>query len=288
MKKVLRFILISLVFIVGFAALIRLMENKMVFFPTKYPGGFWQPEQFGVTASDHYFQTSDGVRLHAWLCEQPDTQAILLIMHGNAGNLSHRVDWLRRLRDAVPADLFIFDYRGYGRSDGSPTEAGVYLDAQAAYAYVRDQLGRPAGQIFLHGRSLGGAIAVDLATQVPHAGLILESTFSSGQDMAKTMFGFIPVYLFTSIQFDAAAKIAECGTPKLFIHGRRDSIVPFSLGRKLYELAPEPKIFIELPNADHNDVYVAGGARYYQGVRRFVLDVVARRDGDDRPAAELE
>ncbi|MFQ5630232.1 MAG: alpha/beta hydrolase, partial [bacterium] len=273
-KKMINTILFPAILLAFVFLFVRLLENKLVFFPSKYPDGFWQPEQFGLHPRDVFFETEDGVRLHGWFFEKEDAIATLLLMHGNAGNLSHRVDLVERLLGALPVEIFIFDYRGYGKSAGAPTEEGVYRDADAAYKYLTQKLNRPPEKIILHGRSLGGAVAVDLATKVSAAGLLLESTFSSGNDMAKEMFKVLPLWWFTTIKMDSESKIRNVNMPILMLHGKNDSIVPFHLGKKLFEVAPQPKSFVEIPDAGHNDVYVVGGPKFYAVIKDFIAKAV--------------
>lgn len=270
-------ILLPAIVLVFVLLCVRLIENKLVFFPAKYPEGFWQTEAFGLQPKDIFFTTDDHIRLHGWLFEKQDAIATLLIFHGNAGNISHRLDLIARLLAALPVEIFIFDYRGYGRSEGTPGEEGMYLDALAAYHCLTGELARPPEKIILHGRSLGGAAAVDLATKVPAAGLLLESTFSSGTDMAKEMFKILPVWWFSTIKMDSETKIRDVKIPILMIHGQKDSIVPVRLGQKLFAAAPEPKKFVEVPGADHNDVYLAGGQNFYSAINDFVLATTARK-----------
>ena len=255
---------------VFFFLMIRLMEPRFVFFPLKYPNGFWDVDTTRFQIEDHYFTTPDGVQLHGWFWPKKDPLATILLFHGNAGNLSHRLDLMERLRNALDSEIFIFDYRGYGRSQGHPSESGIYADGQAAYRYLVEQLNKSPRQLILLGRSLGGVVAVDLAQSVEPAGIILESTFTNARDMARRMFGFIPVWWFMSIKFQSDVKIQNIRVPKLFIHGTRDEVVPMELGKKLYELAPPPKTFVAIQGANHNDIYITGGSTYYQAMREFI------------------
>jgi len=264
-----KFLLTLVLLFVVFLLLIRTFENRIVFVPFKYPQGYWHPEAFGLELADCTFEAADGVTLHGWYLQQDSAAATLLWCHGNAGNISDRLDNMARLAK-LPLNIFIFDYRGYGKSQGSPNEQGVYLDAVAAYDYLTGEKGVNPSGLFIFGRSLGGAVAVDLAAKRDCAGLILESTFSSGTDMARSMFGFIPVHLVTQIKFDSISKIRNIHVPILFLHGTRDRTVPFKLGKKLFEAANEPKEFYEIAGADHNDTYVVGGQAYFERFRKFV------------------
>lgn len=264
-----KILLIALVSIVGFFVALRLLENRMVFFPYKYPQGFWQPSAFGLEVKDCFFEASDGTKLHGWFLKKEGANQTLLWCHGNAGNISDRLDNLARL-SKLPINIFLFDYRGYGRSEGTPTESGVYLDALAAYDYVVGEHSVAADSLVIFGRSLGGAVAVELAVNRPCRKLILESTFASARDMAKEMFGVIPVHLSMKSRFDSVEKIRQIKMPLLMIHGRRDQVVPFELGKRLYDVANMPKSFYEIAEADHNDTYVVGGQAYINRLAEFL------------------
>lgn len=263
-------VLLFLVLLVALL-LVRKFERQLVFFPSKYPAGFGRIEAVGrLNISEVWFSTKDGVKLHGWFVPHPQPIAMLLMCHGNAGNVSDRYEWLEMLHQHVPANLFIFDYRGFGRSESEPTEEGCYQDAEAAFhwlVYKENKL-----PIILHGHSLGSAVAVDLAQRVPDqvAGLILESAFTNGTDMARLMFGPIPVHWLTTMKWASDEKITAITMPKLFLHGEHDSIIPLRLGKKLFDAAAPPKEFVVLPEADHNDTFVAGGESYYQKICAFV------------------
>ncbi len=226
------------------------LETSLVFFPTRYPDGDWDDRPNG--AEDVWFDTADGVRLHAWFvpCERP--VAVLLFAHGNAGNLSDRAFLLERLR-RLGAAVMIFDYRGYGRSEGTPSEKGVYLDVRAAAEALARRAGVRRSDLVLLGRSLGGAAVVDLAAEEAVRGLVLESTFTSLTDVAAYHFPWLPVRHMMRMRFDTASKIGSCRCPLLQSHGTADTIVPFSLGRQLFELANDPKRFLTFDGLDHND-----------------------------------
>jgi fermentation-respiration switch protein FrsA (DUF1100 family) len=257
-------------------------EKSMIFFPTRYPDGFWDVEEIsavsGASVEDHFFSTDDHLRLHGWWC-RPDRRGgtadiVLLWFHGNAGNLSHRVDLLLRLA-ALPAQVFLIDYRGYGRSEGRPDEHGLYRDGAAAWRYLVEDRAVTPDRIVIFGKSLGGAVAVDLAATVVPAGLILESTFTSVPDMAAHHFPIVPRALVRT-RMDSLSKIRAVGVNKLHIHSPADEVVPYTLGRRLYDAAPEPKRFHEVAGAGHNETYLVGGAVYFETIRRFLEDVSVR------------
>ncbi len=257
--------------LIFWTVVIVVFEEKFIFFPSVYPDGVYEAEQRALNPEDHFFSTADGVRLHAWFLRSPSPIGTMVHFHGNAGNLSHRGEILRRLR-AVGFHVFIFDYRGYGKSQGSPDEAGVYADGLAAVQYVTTLEGVDSTRLFYFGSSLGGAIAVDAATHVPPAAMILESTFSSAFDVAAHAYPFLPARFFLRSQFDSETKIRTLRMPLLFLHGTQDSIIPIELGRKLFEAAHTPKRFEEVQGAGHNDMFFVGGAEYTERFRSFCLE----------------
>lgn len=267
-----KFAVTLFVFILLFILLIRLAENKLIFFPSKFPAGYWQPEAFGLAVRDCYFKTADGVQLHGWFVKNDNAIATLIWCTGNAGNISDRLDHLARLVK-LPINVFIFGYRGYGKSAGSPDEEGVYQDALAAYDYLRSLPEVQSNKIILFGQSLGGAVAVDLATKRPAAGLILESTFTAAADMAWAAYG-LPLHLIIKTKFQSIKKIKQINIPVLMIHGDRDRTVPLRLGQKLFDAANEPKEFYEIAGADHNDTYIIGGPAYFAKLWDFIARVV--------------
>ena len=235
------------------------------------------PASLGLAYEDAWFAAEDGVRLHGWFVPAPDATATLLFFHGNAGNISYWLETIRLLRRRLGIHIFLFDYRGYGRSDGRPSEEGLYRDARAALAYLRRHpLVRPDRTVFF-GSSLGSAVAVELATQEPPAGLVLESPFTSVRAMGKATFPFLPVSLLVGNQFDSLSRITRIHVPLLVLHGDRDEVIPLTQGRALFEAANEPKTFFAVAGASHNDISVVGGAAYLDAWARFL-------EGLDRPA----
>jgi len=257
-----------------------IFEESMIFFPDPYPSGNWDAEAVargtGTTVEDCFFDASDGTRLHAWWCRPVDGQVehtsemVLLWFHGNAGNLAHRSDLMLELA-RIPAQVFIVGYRGYGRSDGRPNEKGLYRDARAAWRYLRDDGGVDAEKIVILGKSLGGAVAVDLASEVNPAGLIVESSFASVPDMAAHHYPFIPRWLVRT-KMDSLSKIGRVHCPIMVIHSPADEIVPYEQGRQLFDAASGDKRFFEVPGAHHNELWLVGGTAYLRALREFLLD----------------
>lgn len=251
--------------------MISALENQMIYYPAKYPDGFWEPERFGVTAEDCWLTAEDGVRLHGWYAEgiDSDLDITLLWYHGNAGNITHRLENMRDLLN-LGVNVFIIDYRGYGKSDGSPDEPGIYKDGIAAYDYLITEKEHTKENIVLFGKSLGAAVAVEVATQRGVRGMILESAFTDAKAMANIIMPFLPVGAVISSKFNSIGKIKNMYVPVLFTHGDRDTIVPVDLGKKLFEAANEPKEFYTIHGADHNDTYIVGGEEYYNKIKQFL------------------
>jgi fermentation-respiration switch protein FrsA (DUF1100 family) len=268
MRRITKFGLLAAVLLGGIILWDRLVDG-MIFHPS--PGADLRPEQVGLAGEDVFLETQDGVRIHGfWLPAEGATRAFLFL-HGNAGNASHRLPNAAELV-RLGAHVLLLDYRGYGLSEGRPSEAGVYDDARAGLAHLMQTQGLEEGRVVVFGRSLGGAVAVDLVQERGIAGLILESTFTSVADMARELLP--PAAPFVGGRFDSESKISGLRAPLLYFHGDRDEIVPYALGRKLFEAAPEPKTFETLHGAGHNDTVLVGGRPYFERIRRF-LDRVA-------------
>jgi len=252
------------------------LVDRFVFHPS--PGADLRPADVGLAGEDVFFEAEDGVRLHAFWLPAAGADRAFLFLHGNAGNASHRLP-NAALLVRLGASVLLLDYRGYGRSEGRPSESGVYTDARAALTHLVEAHGMAPERIVIFGRSLGGAVAVDVARDRPLGGVILESTFTSAADMARRIFGALgfAVRPFTRGRFDSAAKIAELRAPLLFFHGNRDEIVPFELGRALFDAAPEPKRFITVRGAGHNDTIRIGGEPYLERIAAFLDEFVPVR-----------
>ena len=250
------------------------LQRSQVFAPVKYPDGIWQPEAYGLPAEDVWFTSADGVRLHAWWVPHPKARGAVLYCHGNNGNISHRLGALLDIR-RMKVSVLAFDYRGYGRSEGEPSEDGVYADVRAAFHHLTGPLGVDPAQVLLFGHSLGGAVAIDAARDCEVGGLVVQSSFTHIRDMVRTLYPRLPLHFVVRNQFRSVDKVAELEMPKLFIHGSDDPTVPLSLGRRLYESAADPKEWFEIPRAGHNDVYRHGGFRYYWRLQRFAKRCLA-------------
>jgi len=251
------------------AMMIRLSENRLIFPAPRFPQGFVPPETYGLHAEEVWITTSDGVRINAWYFPSASASRVLLFFHGNAENIGTSLGRTKVL-SVLGLNILAVDYRGYGKSEGSPDEAGVYRDAEAAYRYLTDRRGFRAKDIVVHGVSLGGAVAIDLASRFECGGLIIESSFTSARDMARQAF-IIPLFAYVpKSQFKSLSKIVKVRAPVLIIHGTRDEIIPFSMGEKLYRAAPEPKSFVPIAGAGHNDVLLVAVEAYTRSLKAFV------------------
>ncbi len=244
-----------------------MVERYFIYFPDRTLVG--DPSDFGMAYEDASFAGSDGVRLHGWFVPG-ENDVTWLWLHGNAGNISHRLENLRLLHEELGVNLFIFDYRGYGASEGRPSEEGTYLDAEAALAYLQSRSDVSPEHIVYFGRSLGAAVAVELALRSPPSGLILESPVPSIRYMARRTYGFLPVWLLVRTRYDTLGKMPEVDVPTIVLHGDRDDIVPIDAGRKVFAAAREPQEFYVIRGAGHNDTYVVGGEAYFDALRRFM------------------
>jgi fermentation-respiration switch protein FrsA (DUF1100 family) len=241
--------------------------ESQVFFPDK--SIVQTPADFGLGFDDIWFDSSDGVRLHGWLVSASPPSRLLLFCHGNAGNISHRLDNVRLLQQRG-ISVFIFDYRGYGRSNGRISEKGFYLDSEAAYQVARKWAEGNKAKLIVFGRSLGGIAATHLGATQGCDGLILESTFTNMGAMAGAHYPLPFAERLFKHRLNAVGEIAQVSAPILFFHGDDDRIVPIRLGRQLYEAAPNPKEFVTLPGAGHNDTYFVGGKEYFDKLVAFL------------------
>lgn len=228
-----------------------LFENSLIFFPTRYPQWWTSPAGFDV--EDAWFTADDGTQLHGWYLPIDEPRAVVLFAHGNAGNLSDRGPRMDGLRRRHRVSVMIFDYRGYGRSEGRPSERGVLADARAARTWLAQRAGVPPGEIVLMGRSLGAAVMVDLAAAEGARGLIVESTFTSIPDVAACYYPGPIVRALLRTELNSLTRIGRYDGPLLASHSRADTVIPFELGRRLFDAANEPKRFVEFEHGDHND-----------------------------------
>jgi hypothetical protein len=254
------------------------MEKSLIFYPTSDIDR--TPEELGLPYENVTFTTEDGVRLNGWFIPSTEGDLTLLWFHGNAGNISHRLDNIRLLHEKVKIHIFIWDYRGYGRSEGSVSEKGTYKDATAALKYLRSRKDLDPKKFVFYGRSLGAAVAVDLALREESLALIIETPFASIREMAKLIFPFLPVGPFLRTRYDTLEKIRQVRGPLLILHGDQDDIVPYAQGQRIFEAAPEPKEFYTIRGAHHNDTFIVGGDPYFAALKDFIERATALRPGE--------
>jgi len=264
-------LLVALVGYGGIIAWFRANENRLLYYPERGPVGV-PDASFRLDARRVTFTTTDHLQLVAWEIPPPAGDTLpfwLLVLHGNAGNLATpgRPAHDRQLHD-MGLGVLALDYRGYGESDGTPDEAGLYTDARAAYDHLR-AAGIPAERIILYGHSLGSGVAVELATTVAAAGLILEGAFTSVADLAGELYPWLPIHWMVRNRFESLERIGTVRMPILVIHGRADTVIPISHGRRLFAAAGEPKTLLEVAGG-HDDAFQVGAVEYQAGIRTFL------------------
>ena len=250
--------------------LIRVFESRFTFFPNM-PGrleGDWHPP--GLALRDVWLTTSDGLKLHAWWIPNERATYTFLAFHGNAANITNRAPVYESLRD-TPANVLALEYRGYGRSEGSPSEAGMYRDADTAYDYLIGQLGIAPKSIISFGQSLGTAVAANLAARKEVGAVILEAPFPSASALARKMFWFFPgIHFLVYGQLDTAARLKEITAPVLIVHCTRDPVIPFPFGKAAFEAANSPKRFLAIDNLCHEESSFVAPAQYRAALQQFL------------------
>jgi fermentation-respiration switch protein FrsA (DUF1100 family) len=256
-------------------AAIRPLLNSLLYFPSRT---FLEtPAETGLPSRDLELETDDGERLHGWwIGARSERLGHLLLCHGNAGNVGDRV-LHAELLTAVGLDVLLFDYRGYGRSTGRPSEQGTYRDARAALSCLLGQLEVDASRVFYLGESLGGAVALELALEHPPAGLALLSTFTSVRDMGRAHYPFVPTAVVPDA-YPTLRRIRELRSPLLVLHGERDEIVPLSHGIALFDAAPEPKRMHVFPDLGHNDLVPLAGTDLAEEIASWARGLPGRFD----------
>ena len=270
--KTLAVMLVLLVIAVGVRHM-SFLDQMMVYFPERELSA--TPADVGLAYEDVSLTAADGTKLRGWHVPG-ESSTTLLWLHGNAGNISHRVDNIAMLVRNTGFGVFIIDYRGYGRSEGKPSEKGLYMDAEAAFEHMTSDLDLdPEEDIVLFGRSLGVGVAVEMATRHRVRSVVVESGFTSVREMSKSSgMGALSILLLPLIdaRYDSLSKMGSTLSPVMVIHGDRDEMVPFEMAEKIFAAAPEPKRFYAIPGASHNDTYVVGGEAYFKALRDFVTE----------------
>lgn len=257
---------IVILFIILFLIFLYFYQDKMIYFPTK---DFDQtPETIGLKYEVVAVKTKDGINISGWYIPAEKERGVLLFCHGNAGNISHRLDSIK-IFNSLHLSIFIFDYRGYGNSEGKPSEQGTYLDAEAAWNFLTNIKNKSPEKIVIFGRSIGGAVAAETALRKNPAALIIESGFKSIPEIGAHHYPWLPVKLIAKYKYSTIDKIGLIKCPKLIIHSPDDEIVPFKHGKELYEKASSPKEFFQIYGS-HNEGFIISGNVYIGGLKNFL------------------
>jgi fermentation-respiration switch protein FrsA (DUF1100 family) len=269
--------LLFTVLYVGFGLMLYILQSKFLYCPVRRVR--YSPEELGLEFEEITITASDGVKLNGWYIPAPNAKFTMLFLHGNGGNIAHRLDSIQLFYN-LGLNCFIFDYRGYGKSTGKPTEQGTYLDATAAYEWLTKEKGIKPRDIIIFGRSLGGSIAAELARKTETGSLILESAFTSYVAMGKKFYWYMPVKWFARYRYNTLEYIRDVKCPVMVIHSPDDEIIPFEFGRQLYIAANEPKKFVEI-SGGHNDGFLVS-AELYKSEWLNWLDFIKKTKGRDK------
>lgn len=238
----------------GLSLWLFVFQSNLVFYPETGREISATPDQIGLPYEDIHLKTSDGISLHGWHVPAVQPHGTVLFLHGNAGNISHRLDSVQMFQRLGYSTL-IFDYRGYGNSSGKPTEEGTYMDAEAAWLHLTEQRHIPSCRIVLFGESLGGAVGAWLAARQKPAALVIASGFTSVPDLGQQLYPYLPVRWLARIRYDARESLRSVAAPVLIAHSPKDDIIPFEHGQALFAVANPPKQFLELAGG-HNDGFI--------------------------------
>ena len=260
---------------IGLCLVLTLFQSKLVFRPQRDVPQ--TPAAIRLDFDAVSLTTSDGETLAAWFVPARAPRGVALFCHGNAGNMSNRLETIDLLR-ALDLDVLIFDYRGYGESTGKPSEAGTHRDAIAAWRYLTDERGCRPEEIVVIGRSLGGSVAARLAAEKPPAALIVESTFTSIPALASDFYPYLPVRWLCRFSFDTEAALGKVACPVLVVHSREDDLIDFRHGEALYAAARDPKQFLEI-RGPHNGGFIESGRTYTKAVEAFLDEYLPRLGG---------
>ena len=249
--------------------MLYLLQGRMVFL-SNLPGRALtaSPNDIGLDYEDVSLTTRDNEVLHGWYVPATSSIGVVLFFHGNAGNISHRLDSIEIFHE-LDLDVLIIDYRGYGQSSGKASEQGTYIDAQTAWEYLVNQRGIAPGKIVIFGRSLGGAVASWLAARTKPGAVILESCFTSGPDMAGRLYPFLPSRLITRLKYPVKEYVEHFSSPLLVNHSQQDEIIPFDMGQSIFAAAPEPKEMLVL-SGDHNGGFLLNRNQYMAAIGSFL------------------
>jgi len=254
---------------IAFSIYIYFIQSSLIFYPNM-PGRnlVSTPQDIGLKYQDIEFLTEDNIKLHGWFIPAENAKSTILFFHGNAGNISHRLDSIK-IFNRMEVNVFIIDYRGYGQSEGKITEKGTYRDAEAAWNYLINTMGINEQQIIIFGRSLGASIATWLASKHTPAALIIESGFTSVPSMGQRLYPFLPIRWLTHYKYNTRQYVQNIACPVLVVHSRNDDIIPYDEGLEIFAAAPEPRYFLEM-RGGHNDGFIVSGDSYIRGIEFFI------------------
>jgi fermentation-respiration switch protein FrsA (DUF1100 family) len=251
---------------VAFASFLFIFQSSFIYYLERTLSA--DPGNIGLSFENVSFETTDGVKLSGWFVPYDGARGVILFCHGNAGNISHRLDSIR-IFHRLELDVFIFDYRGYSESEGKPSESGTYKDVEAAWQYLVEERQLIPNRIVVFGRSLGGAVAAWQARSHKPGALILESTFTSVPDLGAEVYPFLPVKLMSRFKYDTEGYLKGVNCPVLIVHSPDDEMMPYRHGQRLFESANEPKEFLEI-SGSHNEGFIISGKRYEEGLNAFI------------------
>jgi alpha-beta hydrolase superfamily lysophospholipase len=262
-------IIIAVAYII-FVGFLFIFQSRYVYYPEPVLSA--NPGNIGLYFESVSFVTTDGVKLSGWFVPHENARGVILFCHGNAGNISHRLESIQIFHQ-LGLDVFIFDYRGYGQSEGKPTEQGTYKDVEAAWRYLIEERQVQSKKVIVFGRSLGGAIAAWVTQSHTPGALILESTFISVRDIATRLYPYLPVKLLLRYKYNTAEYLGKVDCPVLIVHSRDDEIMPFSLGQQLFKMTKGPKQFLEITGT-HNVGFITSGEHYEEGLNTFISEYI--------------
>lgn len=276
MPGILKLVIIIIGAYVALCIYVYYIQSSLIYYPDM-PGRnlVATPENIGLAYQDVEIITTDNIKLHGWLIPHDKVKNTVLFFHGNAGNISHRLESIE-IFHRLGLNVFIIDYRGYGQSEGKTTEQGTYQDAEAAWKYLHDVQGISGQQIIIFGRSLGASIAARLASKHAPAALIIESGFTSVPAMGQRLYPFLPIHWVTHFKYDTRQYVKRISCPVMVAHSKNDEIIPYDEGREIFAAAPENKQFLAL-RGGHNDGFLVSGSSYVEGLRSFIYKALEKK-----------
>lgn len=276
MPGILKLVIIIIGAYVALCIYVYYIQSSLIYYPDM-PGRnlVATPENIGLSYQDVEIITTDNIKLHGWFIPHDKVKNTVLFFHGNAGNISHRLESIE-IFHRLGLNVFIIDYRGYGQSEGKTTEQGTYQDAEAAWKYLHDVQGISGQQIIIFGRSLGASIAAWLASKHAPAALIIESGFSSVPAMGQRLYPFLPIHWLTHFKYDTRQYVKRISCPVMVAHSKNDEIIPYDEGREIFAAAPENKQFLAL-RGGHNDGFLVSGSSYVEGLRSFINKALEKK-----------